>query len=270
MHDSIAPTLFRDRWPARGLENSIASVNADELADEYRELGESAPQRSEQYFSRQRNGTTTELPPDTPRIQWEPRYAIALWNLKHRWPRRGGGWHRFLDYQTPLRAGQADGIGEIDLVGITDQGRFLVVELKCPRSDRGQSPAHALMEGLRYAAIVEANLHTLASEARKRFDCKTDAEAPPIVQVLGPVSWWRDWLDPGLKKRATGDWDRAFADLASTIEGRIGVTVECMATDTNIAEAVDGLSRRMPSISPPPPLSAVHLDRNPAGFERLS
>ncbi len=196
---------------------------------------------------------------------------MALWNLERRWPRRGGGWHRFLDYQTPLKAKRADcGIGKIDLVGITDQNRFMVVELKCPRSDRGQSPAHALMEGLRYAAIVEANLHTLASEARKRFDCKTDAEAPPIVQVLGPVSWWRDWLDPGLKKRAAGDWDHAFADLASAIEKRIGVTVECMATDTNIAEAVDGLSRRMPSISPPPTLSAVHLDRNPPGFERLS
>lgn len=271
MYSSIAPTLFRTRWPDTGLEDSIASVDADELVDEYRKLRESAPRRSEQYFSRRRNGTTVERSPDTPGIQWEPRYAIALWNLDRRWPRRGGRWHRFIDYQVPLKDIQANRkIGKIDLVGITDQGRFLVVELKCPRSDRGQSPAHALMEGLRYAAIVEANLHTVTSEARKRFDCKTDAEAPPIVQILGPVSWWRDWLDPGLKKRAAGDWDRAFTDLASTIEERIGVTVECMATDTNIAEAVDGLSRRMPSISPSPTLYAVDLDRNPPGFERLS
>ena len=146
----------------------------------------------------------------------------------------------------------------------------MVIELKCPRSGRGQSPAHALMEGLRYAAIVEANIHTLASSARERFGCKTDAEAPPIVQILGTISWWRDWLDPGLKKRAVGDWDRAFADLASDIEERIGVNVECMATDTNIAEATDGLCRRTPSLSLPPTLCAVHLERNPPGFERLS
>ena len=271
MYGSIAPTLFRARWRDTGLEDSIVSVDADELADEYRKLRKSAPRRSNPYFSRQRKGTTTERSPDTPRIQWEPRYAIALWKLQRNWPRSGGGWHRFLDYQVPLKDIRANGkIGEIDLFGITDQGRFMVVELKCPRSGRGQSPVHALMEGLRYAAIVEANLHTLASEARKRFECKTDAEAPPIVQILGTISWWRDWLDPGLKKRAAGDWDGAFADLASDIEERIGVNVECMATDTNIAEAIDGLRRRKPSLSPPPTLCAVHLDLNPPGLECLS
>lgn len=261
------PTLFCKRWVATKLEDSIVSVDADELADEYEKLRESAPRRSEPYFSRQRNGTTTELPPDTRGIKWEPRYAMALWNLQRRWPRRGGGWHRFLDYQTPLRARQADGIGEIDLFGVTDRGRSMVVELKCPRDRRGDSPACALMEGLRYAAVVEANLQPIAAEIGVT---QVDDEMPPIVQILGTISWWRDWLDPGLKKRAAGDWDRAFADLASDIEERIGVTVECMATDTNIAEAIDGLRRRKPSISPPPTLCAVHLDRNPPGFECLS
>lgn len=270
MYGSIAPTLFRARWCDTGLEDSIVSVDADELADEYRKLRKSAPRRSNPYFSRRRKGTTAERSPDTPRIQWEPRYAIALWNLQYSWPRRGGGWHHLLDYQVPLKDIQANGkIGKIDLVGITDQGRFMVIELKCPRSGRGQSPAHALMEGLRYAAIVEANIHTLASSARKRFGCKTDAEAPPIVQVLGPISWWRAWLDSGLKKRAVGNWDRAFAHLASAIEKRIGVTVECMATDTGIAEAADGLCRRTPSLGLPPTLCAVHLERNPPGLEYL-
>ena len=127
---------------------------------------------------------------------------MALWNLDCLWPRLGGGHHRFLDYQVPLKAKQADcGIGKIDLLGVTDRGRLIVVELKYPRSGRGDSPQHALMEGLRYAAIVEANLEPLASEAGKRFGVKVDDKMPPIVQVLGPGSWWRDWLDPGLKSR---------------------------------------------------------------------
>ena len=89
------------------------------------------------------------------------------------------------------------------------------------------------MEGLRYAAIVEANLKPLANEAGKRFGVKVDDKMPPIVQVLGPRSWWRDWLDPRLKNRAAGDWNRAFARLASAVEARIGAAVECMAMDGN-------------------------------------
>ena len=266
MHDSIAPTLFRTRWPATGLEDSIVSVDADELADEYRELGKAAPQRSEQYFSRKRNGTTAERSPDTRGIQWEPRYAIALWNLKHRWPRRNGGWHRFLDYQTPLRARKADGIGEIDLFGITDRGRSMVVELKYPRKNSPDSPMLALMEGLRYAAAVEANLRPIAAEIRKKCGVtQVDDATPPIVQILAPISWWRHWI----KTKAAGDWGPALARLASDVEERVGVSVECMATEETPQLAL-GLNGRKPSFDRPPTLSAVHLDQNPPGFERLS
>ena len=90
---------------------------------------------------------------------------MALWNLDCRWPRLGGGHHRFLDYQVPLKAKRADyGIGKVDLLGVTDRGRLIVVELKYPRSGRGDSPAQALMAGLRYAAIVEANLEPLRAK----------------------------------------------------------------------------------------------------------
>ena len=196
---------------------------------------------------------------------------MALWNLKRRHPRPCGGWQYFRDYQVPLKAVQSNkGIGKIDLLGITDRGRFIVDELKSPRGRRGQSPVHALMEGLRYAAIVEANLRTLARDAQTRFGCEADAETPPIVQVLGPISWWRDWLDPGIKNRAAGDWNLPFVKLASAFEARTGVTVECLATDTDIAAAVDGLRQRKPVISPAPTFHAVRLDRNTPEFEPLS
>ena len=169
----------------------------------------------------------------------------------------------------PLKAKQADyRIGKVDLLGVTDRGRLIVVELKYPRSGRGDSPAQALMAGLRYAAVVEANLEPLASEAEKRFGLKVDDKMPPIVQVLGPRSWWRDWLDPGLKRRAAGDWNRAFARLASAMEARIGATVECMAMEGNTKFTL-GLFGRAPSIDRPPTLRLVRLDRNPPAFEAL-
>lgn len=268
----LYPIFFRDRWPATGLAASIASVDADVLADEHKSLQEqeNAPCRST-YFSQQHNGTTKERPADIRGVQWEPRYAMALWNLKRCQPRPCGGRQCLLDYQVPLKAEQSNqDIGEIDLLGITDRGRFIVVELKSPRDGRGDSPAYALMEGLRYAAIVEANLRTLARDAQTRFGCEADAETPPIVQVLGPISWWRDWLDPRLKSRAAGDWNLPFAKLASAFEARTGATVECLATDTDIAAAVDGLRRRKPVISPAPTFHAVRLDRNTPEFEPLS
>ena len=258
-HEKIVPLLFRDDWPADGLELED-SVNADALADEYRSLQNDASRRPS-YFRPQHNGTTAERQADTPRVQWEPRYAMALWNLKQRQPRPGDGWQYFLDYQVPLNPVRSN--QDIDLLGTTDRGRLIVVELKSPRDSRGQSPVHALMQGLRYAAIVEANLHTIAREAWKRFGCEVDAEAPPIVQVLGTISWWRNWLD-------AGDWNLPFAKLASAFEARTGVTVECLATDTDVAAAVDGLRRRRPEISPPPTFHAVRLDRNPPEYEPLS
>lgn len=268
-YKALYPILFCDRWPASGLKNSIVSVDADALAEEYRRLCKNAPRRSKSYFSLQRNGTTDERHPATRGIQWEPRYAMALWNLESRWPRPCGGWQRFLDYQTPLQARQADsGIGEIDLFGVTDRGRLIVVELKYPRIDRqGNSPAYALMEGLRYAAIVEANQQPIAIEAKRKLGVKqVDSKTPPIVQVLGPISWWDYWL----KKRAAGNWSRSFAKLASAFETRTGVTVECLATDTDIESIVTKLCKRKPSLNCPPKIYSVQLNREGNYFEALS
>ena len=269
----LYPTLFRDDddWLTDGLKTSIALVDADELADEYTRLKKNDAPTRPSYFPPRHHGTTKEHPANTPRVQWEQRYAMALWSLKRRQPRPGDGWQCFLDYQVPLKAERSNqDIGEIDLFGIIDQGRFIVVELKSPRDGRGQSPAHALMQGLRYAAIAEANLHTLAREARTRFRCEADAETPPIVQVLGTISWWRDWLDPGVKSPAAGDWNLPFAKLASAFEARTGVTIECLATDTDMATAVDGLRRQRPAIGSPPTFHTVRLERNPPEYEPLS
>ena len=269
MYKALYPILFRDNWPARGLEHAIASIDPDALAAEYKALRKNAPRRREvgkAYFVEHSGAPSSGSSSN----RLEEHYAMALWNLSCRLPRRSGGWHRFLDYQAPLKARRADsGIGKVDLLGITDRGRLIVVELKYPRSGRGDSPARALMEGLRYAAIVEANLQPIAIEVKRKLGVKrVDDRTPPIAQVLGPGAWWRGWLDPGLKNRAAGDWNRAFARLASALEARIGVTVECMATDDN-AKLTLGLNGQAPALDCPPDLYHIHLDRNPPECEAL-
>lgn len=270
-YKNMAPTLFQDRWPASKpcLEGAIAKVTADTLASEYWQLKCMAPRREATYFSSEHDGKTDSQQPSTKGVQWEKRYAMALWNLKVRWPRPDGGRQRLLDYQVSLKAERADkDIGEIDLLGATEAGRFVVAELKSPRSGRGDSPMHALMEGLRYAAIAEANLDTLAREAKSRFGCGFDCQTPPIAQVLGPISWWCRWLNPNLKRRA-GNWNSTFAQLATAFEEQTGVTIECMATDTCIEEVVDDLRQEKPSLSTSPIFHAVHLDRNKDHFEQF-
>src|SRR3546814_12245823 len=80
-----------------------------------------------------------------------------------------------------------------------------------------------LVEGLRYAAVLEANLEEVASEAERRFGMKV-ARRPPIVQLLAPRSWWCRWLELS----AAGDWGTAFVRLTEAVEARSGLTVACL------------------------------------------
>ena len=70
---------------------------------------------------------------------------MALWNEEKSWPHTDEGEFRLLDYEFPLKARRCDqGIGEVDLLGITKQGRLMVVELKKVKgnddNDRGDTP----------------------------------------------------------------------------------------------------------------------------------
>ena len=162
----------------------------------------------------------------------EKHLAIALWNHKALWSRSGGGWMRLLDYEVPLRASNSDkGLGDVDLLGITDQRRLVVVELKVRRKDsaRGDTPLLALMEGLRYAAVVGANHPTISAETGDCFGIKTTNE-PPIVQILAPEDWWNGWRDmnPSTLKRA-GPWKREFVEFSGQLQNQLGIVVECTA-----------------------------------------
>ncbi len=250
------PNLFRKKWNATGLADNIAKVDRESLCHEYMELIRAAPRRPDigkKYFV----GHSGVPSSGTNSNRREEHYAIALCNLGQEWPRLGGGWFRLLDYQVPLKAQQSDsGIGKIDLVGVTDQGRLIVIELKVEASGngRGDAPSTALMEGLRYSAIVQANLDAIAKEADARFGVKITQE-PPIVLLLAPLKWWRGWLGlSGRTRSVVGGWETEFAQLIQDVKLKIGITVECMALeDVDLALGQNGQApkfARVPALDP--------------------
>ena len=89
----------------------------------------------------------------------------------------------------------------------------MVIELKVKPdgvNNRGDTPAAALLQGLRYAAIVQSNFGSIAREMKQKFEFSIPNE-PPIVQVLAPDDWWNgvDGLK-GSTRRAAGNWEIAF------------------------------------------------------------
>ena len=224
------PILFRKRWTTTGLADEIQEIDVDGLCTEYDQLRKAAPSRSavsKCYFV----GHDGSLQAKDPGRPSEDHLAIALYRRKEPLLRPVGGWERFLDYQFPLQASaRADaGLGSVDLLGATDQGRLVVVELKVRRthSSRGDTPVLALMEGLRYAAVVHANRRDIAAEARTRFNIDVSDE-PPIVQILGPESWWGGWWDmPASTRKVVGQWESKFLELSYRVEARLGIIIEC-------------------------------------------
>jgi hypothetical protein len=232
------PLLFTSEWPVRRLDDAITALSVPKLVAEYNGVRECAPRRADQgkrYFV-EHDGST---PGGSTSNRREEHMARALYVLGRRWPWRGGGSLRLLDYQVPLKARRGDaGIGKIDLLGVTEVvgevGRFVVVELKIDGADdsRSDSPPVALMEALRYAAILQANQSIVAREAKVKFDALVSEEPPPVILLLGTKAWWESWIT----LRAAGSWKAPFVDLLLQIETQIGVSVMCMALTIDASE----------------------------------
>ena len=263
------PILFEDDWHTTGLTSDIAQIDRDDLCNEYRALVQCAPRRSDRnksYFVGHNGQLSTTGGSD----RHEEHLAIALWSLKKWWSRPGGQF-ALLDYQFPLKARQGDkGIGKIDLLGLTDLGRLMVIELKVKppgSNNRGETPAAALMQGLRYAAVVQANHDVIAGEAKRRFGVTITAEQP-IVQLLAPKAWLEL---RGSTRRAAGYWELEFTKLAQDIENRLGVAIECVALEdiaaTDITFGTDG---KTPQLNRALQLFPVIPDKKPPIGNSLS
>jgi len=261
------PGYLHEKWnKTTDLAAYIAGIDVNALCLEYEKIVGSAPRRparGKSYFVGHSGVTSSE--------KWsnrrEEHYAIALRNLDLEWPQPGGGGFRILDHQVPLKARQTDrGVGKIDLVGVTDRGRFMVIEVKVApdrASGRGDTPVMALMEGLLYAAIAWANVDAIAAEAKKCFGTTIEKE-PPVVQILADSAWWRGWLQmTGSTRKAAGDWEASFTHLVRAVENRLGLAIQCLALED--ASLTLGLEGRRPALDRKPAAHAVEVARQAIG-----
>jgi len=208
--------LFSRRWLKSSLAQDISDIDVAAYFQGYRSLVAQAPKRShDRPYLGGRTGYPSTVGTTNRR---EEHVAIAMVNAQQVWTLPEGVRLELLDYQVPLKAHRADrGIGKIDMFGLSEYGRPVVVELKVIGHSGGASdpPPVALLEGLRYAAILEANLERIAQELRRGFGREMALERPYIV-ILGEVDWWSRWLGAdSAAKSALGEKAR---DLSQALD----------------------------------------------------
>ena len=190
------------------------------LARCYEDLVRAAPRR---HFRGKRylHGRTGVTGSGASSNRREEHLAVALCNAS-----RGGAAFalpdrrplEIIDYQMPLKARQSDrGVGKVDLFAVVDGRLPCVVELKVAgESARGDTPLRALLEGLAYCAIVEANAADIASEIAEQHPLS--ASRPTLV-VIAPDDYWVWYMN---HPRA-GKWFSAVRDLVSGLRDTLGL-----------------------------------------------
>ncbi len=255
--------LFETEFRTTGLSETMSGIDRNDLCREYEDLRHCAPKRhcrGKKYLAK--NRTTLLTIGDTNRFEEHLAIWLCLCGTGGFWLLPDMGRLRLLDYQVPLYAQQKDEIGEVDLLGVTSSGQLAVIELKVNREKGGDSPPAALMQGLGYAAIIEANQAEIAQEAKRRFDAEV-SEQPPIVKVLAPKAWWLRWLEsPDSAPEAAGNWESEFSRLAGDVEERLGIVVECLALDDLKCADIAGDTK--PKVNRTVALYPVHPGRAPA------
>ena len=190
------------------------------LAHCYEDLVRAAPRRHDRdmCYLRGRTGITSSGASSNRR---EEHLAVALYNAS-----RGGAAFALPDrrpltiikYQMPLKARRDDrGVGMVDLFAVVDGRQACVIELKMAgKKTRGDTPLRALLEGLCYCAIVEANVAAIASETAAQYSLSTSR---PMLVVMAPDDYWAGYLD---HPRA-GKWLPAVRELVSGLRDTLGL-----------------------------------------------
>ena len=247
--------------PRKRLENlaqDITKVKSVVLCEEYIRLQECAPRRTTYFVGH--SGVPTGKKNCK---RYEEHLAMALWNLRNSWPRPDCSQFCLLDYQFPLKAPKSNqDPGEIDLLGITRDGRLMIIEMKVMQRNgsRGETPLAAMIQGLRYAALVQANQDAIAREAKNRLNVAVTAEQPPVVQILAPEDWWCGWTELSSKTRSkAGSWEPKLVMLASEIEEQVGVNIEYATLKVERKQLTFGGDGQPPRLERIPELKYLRL-----------
>jgi hypothetical protein len=142
-----------------------------------------------------------------------------------------------LDYQFPLKASQSDrGIGKVDLLGVFSSGRVGGIELKRTGEATPETPLRALLEGLAYAAVIQANLETIAAEAKTLFGIQLSQKTPAVI-VMAPQLYWNYFE----RTKAAGEWREAMDRLKADIAAATDVPVYFLGLgECDVALGLDG------------------------------
>ena len=120
----------------------------------------------------------------------EEHLAIALW-YKFRKPEalflQNGNKIEFLDHQVPLKSVRPDkGVGKVDILGLIDDERLAIIELKV----KGGTPLGATLEALVYAAMIKANMEDISKELQSS-GYPSLKRVPPEIIILGRSDYWK-------------------------------------------------------------------------------
>jgi len=273
------PILFKEKkkkgnWTKSRLVTDITGIINEGLFNEYFKLFYEAPKRGNveerNIFEDEHKGRVGKGPIKTSAdgtIKFtEKRLARAIWNFEKLTFPKGHGFIRLLDYEFPLQAtGDDKAIGEVDLLGLTDGGVLSVIELKYLNlkegSDASDSPLYALVEALRYSAIIEANLVFVkdamarkkaenAGEERWSGEIKSDK---PRILLIANKRWWNYW-DERDRQKKKGKWKKIFIELLAAIKEELGIEIKCYSINDYSEKDIDWQDENKPFLLSDPEL----------------
>lgn len=144
-----------------------------------------------------------------------------------------------LDYEVPLAArGSDDGVGDIDLLGRSSvSGRPWIIELKVGANI--EPPYSALLQALRYSAMVDANRRQLSTEVKARTN-GSELTWPGVIAVAADRVYWGRWQRESTR---AGDWLSTLRELAARITEALGIKVVFVDLGDLSWELVDGAAQ---------------------------
>jgi len=198
-------------------------LEIDSLRDAYINLVGHAPRRSpnhKPYLVKEHFGFPSG---DEKSNRREEHLALALFNQSTPCHLPDGRGLNIVDYQTPLKSKRSDeGVGKIDLLGVIDNTIPAVIELKIEgvNGRMADTPLRALLEGLAYCAIVEANISDITDEARTKLNLHITPKRPDLI-VMAPQDYWHSYLS----KPTAGDWLPVLETMITELKLKLDINI---------------------------------------------
>jgi hypothetical protein len=239
-HPLIDLANDREVRQSKGFRESAARLTGESLAEMYQQEVANAPKRYEadkKFLVGQKGNAPRGGKSGKPHEQ----LSVALVN---QFRSRGEGLDLpqapagdTLDsfaYQVPLKVRQTDSdkrIGKVDVIGAIPEDRLALVVLKyvaptATRGSTGDTPLRALLEGMAYTAIVQANRKEILGEIDAAYGRKLSDE-PPVLILLGNNRYWELCRKREAQKGA--GWINQMERLAQEIEENLDIGVRYLS-----------------------------------------